>query len=285
MLASDLCLLGGLFAMWVGIAKFCFAIFPCPDHLAKKDAKGKLSKTYYDYYGNYVSICHAVISILVCGFVVLKEGISFGAENTFAVKVAIYNTMAYFIYDSVISEYYGYNALPMTLHHVGALVGTGAVFVSGTSGMELALALCFAEISNPFNLSREILKHYKKESSKLYFQLSISFVSLFIVARFVVFPFIIAAMYPSATNLVLKITLGFVWFISWHWLFIIFNFALKEIKKAIDKSGAKGGKASAMNDLYATLSGLRKNKTFLFSYYLVAGWLSLGTLYFAHNKA
>jgi len=252
--------------------------------ISLRKKKGKANKTYYDYYGNYVSICHAVLCVIICGYVFFTEGVSYGAENTFAVKVAIFNTMAYFIYDTIISEYYGYNTLPMTFHHIGALVGTGTVFFSGTSGAELAYTLFIAEISNPFNLSREILKHYKKDNGKLYFQLSLLFVGLFILARFFIFPFIAWGLYPSATHIVLKITLGVLWFISWHWLFIIFNFALKEIKKSVDKKDAKPAKPTALDGLYNRLSGLRKNKPFLLSYYLFAGWISLGTLYMAHNK-
>jgi len=36
--------------------------------------------------------------------------------------------MGYFIYDILISEYYGYNSLAMTLHHIGSIMGTGVIF-------------------------------------------------------------------------------------------------------------------------------------------------------------
>jgi len=285
MIASDFALLSAFLAFWVGIAYFCFHFFSCPQHLLQKDQKGRLSKTYYDYYGNYVSLFHALISLCLSTAVVVTEGINFGQENSFRVKLSIFNSMAYFIYDTIISEYKGYNTMPMKLHHFGAIISTFTVFYLGTCGNELSAVLFFGEMSNPFNLYREILKHKKQEHTKIYFQSSLIFVAIFIIARFGLIPVFIANYFPAKSNLLLKITLGVIWFISWHWLFIIFNFVLKELKKVVDKKDAKTSKGTLLDTAYNRLSALRKNKIFLASYYLVAGWISLGTLYMTHPRS
>jgi len=285
MRSDDLLLLGGLFVMWVGISRICFTVFACPEHLQPKNNKGKKTKTYYDYYGNYVSICHAIIAMTICGYALLKEGISFGIENTFMMKLAISNTLAYFIYDSLISEYYRYNTLPMTLHHVGALLAAGSVIYYNKSGSELALALVLAETSNPFNLTREILRHWKQENSKRYLNVSLIFASLFIISRFALFPLFLTHFYPTHSLLMVKITIAFVWFVSWHWLFIIFNFAVKELKNFVQREDKDSDKRNMWNTPYIILSRLRKNKAFLISFYLGAAWMSFGTLYLSHPQA
>jgi len=285
MRSDDLLLLGGLFVMWVGISRICFAAFACPEHLQPRNNKGKKSKYYYDYYGNYVSICHAVIAMILGGYVILTEGVNFGIENTFIVKVAISNTLAYFIYDTLISEYHRYNTLPMTLHHIGALLCAGSVFIQNSGGSELAFGLLLAESSNPFNLTREILRHWKLESSKRYLNVSLAFASLFIISRFAFFPYFLTYLYPSNTIFMLKITFAFIWFVSWHWLFIIFNFAVKELKNFVQSEDKNSDKRNVWNMPYAVLSRLRKNKAFLVSFYLGAAWMSFGTLYLSHPRA
>lgn len=283
MVATDIAILVGYSAFWLGVSNLCFKSFPCPDHLLPKNNNGKKTKTYYDYYGNYVSICHAIIAMILSAYVVITEGLSYGLANTLAVKIAVYNSLVYFCYDTIISEYHRYNTLAMTLHHIGAVTSCAIIFFTGANGVEFLASLFIAETSNPFNLYREIMKHQKRESSKLYFKSSLAFASLFIISRFGFFPALLTKLYPSSSNIYLKSMLAFVWFVSWHWLFVIFNFAVKEIKVFSESNQKKTDENNIWNTVYIVLSSLRKNKTFLIAFYVGAAWLSFGTLYLSHK--
>jgi len=77
--------------------------------------------------------------------------------------------------------------------------------------------------------------------------------------------------------------IALVWFVSWHWLFVIFNFAVKEIKVFSESNQKKNDRNNIWGSLYLVLSSLRKNKTFLIAFYVGAAWLSFGTLYLSHK--
>jgi len=278
--------LGGLVLAWTAIAKVCFAVFDCPEHLKPKNNNGKKTKHYYDYYGNYVSICHAISAVILGLYAYSVEGVTYGAENAGISKLVVYNSFAYFLYDTIISEIKGYNTLPMTLHHATVLIGTGMIiFYYKAYASEISYALAVIEISNPFNLSREILRHKKQDGGKKYLNVSLIFTILFIITRFLIFPFNLFKIYSFTNNLFIEFLVGFIWFISWHWLFIIFNFALKEVKVFSERSAKRdGAKSNIWTNSYSTLVGLRKNKFFLGSFYLSATALSFGTLALLHGS-
>jgi hypothetical protein len=285
-MASDYVILGGFVLAWVVISRICFTVFSCPDHLKPKNNGGKKTKSYYDYYGNYVSIAHAVSAVILGFYAYHVEGVTFGTDNFGISKLVVYNSFAYFFYDTVISEYYGYNTLPMTLHHATVLIGTGMIiFYYKQCASEVSYSLAIIEISNPFNLGREILRHKKQENTKMYLNTSLIFTILFIVTRFLVFPFHLFKIYSFTSNLFIELLVAFIWFISWHWLFVIFNFALKEIKVFSERSAKKdSAKANVIASSYSKLVGLRKNKLFLAGFYLSATALSFGTLALLHNS-
>jgi len=185
-----------------------------------------------------------------------------------------------FIHDTIASTLLGYLTGAMAFHHLASFLVTFSVFYLQSCGSEVATGIFLAELSNPCNLTREILKHFKLDKTKLYMFLSFGFAGIFAIARFVILPFFLAALYPAPTHLAVKIMAGLIWFVSWHWLFIIFGFALKAIKEA-----TANGKPNGWTTAYAAFSKARKNKVFLASYYLGAAWLSFGTIYLAHGKA
>jgi hypothetical protein len=65
-------------AIWTIIGKSCKLTFSCPKDLDPKNNEGKKTKKYYDYYGNYPSIIHAISSVLLGLFGILNEGATFG---------------------------------------------------------------------------------------------------------------------------------------------------------------------------------------------------------------
>jgi len=219
-------------------------IFPCPEHLSPKGAKGKKSKTYYEYFGHYASMVHALSSLVLATIVLKSEGVHFGQETSFIAKIAVLNSMGYFIYDAIYTLYAGFGNFPIILHHVMAIIMCGIVFLTGKNGNEYSVILIVGELSNPCNLIREIMKHFKKDNTRAYLQVSLGFVGIFIIMRFVVCPIWVIQMYPAPSDIIFKVAGAIVWFVSWHWLFIIFNFALKEMKKAITKKDAKTQQAS-----------------------------------------
>jgi hypothetical protein len=280
MLADSL-LLGSLTALYFAVSKLSFAYIPCPEQLQPKNTKGKRTKEYFDYYGNYISMVHAYSSLLLTAYVLLAEEFAFNAPSTPAMKVAIYNSLAYFSSDMIISIVYGYMSAPLALHHIGSILCTGTVFFVQAGGSEVALGIFLAELSNPCNLTREVLKYFKKDKTQLYQLMCVGFIGTFVIARFFIIPLFLAKLYPSSSLLAIKFMFALVWFVSWHWLFIIVNFGIKAAKDSLDASV----KTSPILTASAIMSKLRKNKVFLASYYLGTAWLSFGTLYLAHGKA
>jgi len=114
--------------------------------------------------------------------------------------------------------------------------------------------------------------------------MSIGFILTFVGCRFIVAPFYIAELYAAPTLISFKLMIALVWFVSFHWLFMIINFGVKALRDALE-GDAKSGKSGAFTTAYAILTKLRKNKAFMTSYYLGTAWLSFGTLYLAHSKA
>jgi hypothetical protein len=278
---NDYLVLGALVAVYMKTSSLIMANIACPEHLQPKNTKDKKTKDYYDFYGNYFSMVHAITSLILSSIALYSEGLVFNAPlSSWTMKLVAYNSLAYFISDTILAIYYGYIDTAMVIHHFASVICSGTVFLSQSCGSEQALGLIIGESSNPFNLYREILKHQKLEKSKLYFQMSIAFIATFVTCRFVIAPYYIALLYAAPTLLAIKAMIALVWFVSFHWLFMILNFGIKALRDATES-----GKPGIWTTAYAILTKLRKNKSFMAAYYLGTGWLSFGTLYLAHGKA
>jgi TLC domain. len=72
----------------------------------------------------------------------------------------------------------------MTFHHFAGIIVFGYSIYLQNSGSECVYAILLAEISNPFNLSREILKHFKEENTNKFHYVSLTFAVLFIITRY-----------------------------------------------------------------------------------------------------
>jgi hypothetical protein len=282
---NDYLALGALVAIYLKTSGVIMQKIACPEHLQPQNTKGKKTKDYFDYYGNYFSMVHAISSLSLSVIALYREGLTFNAPlNAWSMKIVAYNSLAYFIADTILASLYGYLDVAMLVHHIASVICSGTVFVTQSCGAEQALGLIIGEISNPFNLSREILKYNKQEKGKLYFQMSIGFIVTFVGFRFIIAPFYLAQLYAAPTQLSIKLMIALVYFVSFHWLFMIVNFGVKALRDALE-GDAKSGKGGVWTSAYALLTKLRKNKAFMTSYYLGTAWLSFGTLYLAHNKA
>jgi hypothetical protein len=278
---NDYLVLGALIAVYVKISGLIMAKIACPEHLHPRNTKDKKTREYFDFYGNYFSMVHAISSLILSSIALYNEGLVFNAPLTsWTMKFVAYNSLAYFISDTILAIYYGYLDTAMVVHHVASVICSGTVFFSQSCGSEQALGLIIGESSNPFNLYRETLKYHKLDKSKLYFQMSIGFILTFVICRFVIAPYYIAQLYAAPTLLPIKAMIALVWFVSFHWLFMILNFGIKAVRDAVEP-----GKPGVWTTAYAILTKLRKNKAFMSAYYLGTGWLSFGTLYLAHGKA
>jgi len=270
----------GAFTLCYTVAGYAFkAGVGCPKDLDPINNNGKKSKHYYDYYGNYTSITHAVLGFFLSSYVLLSEGVTFGEPTTTKASFALAHSMGYFIYDTIQSEYHRYNALAMTFHHIAALLIFGTGLWTNKYGNECIMIVCMGEVSNPFNLYREILKWYKEENTDAYHYTSVIFAITFILARFVIGTVWIANFYYGKTDFGFKFFATMLWYVSWHWLFIIINMATKEFKQRASKSAKNSG---FWDNAYAAFFKLRKSKKFTISYYLVTAILTFGMLVIAH---
>jgi hypothetical protein len=269
--AFSLCYTVGSYAIKAGI--------DCPKTLDPKNNNGKKSKDYHDYYGNYTSIIHAVLGFFLSMGIIFTEGATFGEPTSNQCHFVLAHSMGYFIFDSIQSEYHKYNALAMTFHHIGALLIFGFALLAQKYGNECIVIIAIGEVSNPFNLYREILKWYKEENTDKYHFTSVIFAIIFILARFVVGVFWIANFYISKTDFPFKLCSTLLWYVSWHWLFIIINMATKEFKQRATKTA---GKSNFWEDAYAVFFKLRKSKMFSISYYLITAFITFGLLVIVH---
>lgn len=280
---TDIPLYLGCFAFWLCVSKTCFTVFPCPDHLLPKNNKNKKTKAYYDYYGNYPSIVHAILAFIIGCYTLITEGLNLGETNSLLVKFVMIFSFTYFLYDTIISEYQRYNNTAMTIHHIVTLLITSYCLFKNSCGNEIIFALVSAEISNPFNLVREILRHHKRDGEALYLNCSLIFAALFIISRFGFVPWYLTHAYPGPTSFVIKFFAATVWFISWHWLFIILNFASKELKNVASKSDkSKGGFWGFFN---SALTRMRKDKKIMFSFYGIAFTITYVPLVLLHDSS
>jgi hypothetical protein len=282
---NDYLVLGALIGIYIKTSGVIMQKVACPEHLQPKNTKGKRTKDYFDYYGNYFSMVHAITSLIFSVYALSQEGLTFGTPvKSWTMKIVAYNSLAYFISDTILASIYGYLDAAMIVHHVASVICSATVFFSQSCGAEQALGLIIGESSNPFNLTREILKHQKKDKSNLYLQMSVGFIVTFVGCRFIIAPFFIAKLYAAPTLFIFKLMIALVWFVSFHWLFMIINFGVKAVRDALE-GDAKSGKSGVFTTAYAILSKLRKNKAFMAAYYLGTAWLSFGTLYLAHGSA
>mmetsp|Transcript_39370 Transcript_39370/g.35062 ORF Transcript_39370/g.35062 Transcript_39370/m.35062 type:complete len:283 (+) Transcript_39370:104-952(+) len=267
-----------LIPCWFGVLYASMKVIPCPENLHPKNNKGKIVRDYHKYYNNYPSIFHAVLSVILCTIYAISVGFTHGKDNDPLCNFIIANSLAYFIYDTICAEVLLKPDLAMRIHHLAGMSVLAAVLYIQNSGSECIGALLLAEISNPFNLYRDILKLRGEGDSDKFFQYSLTFASLFIFTRFIIIPIWLPFLYPGATHLLVKVFCGIVWFVSWHWFFIIISLATKAFKQR-----AKSAEESVWEKMYKLFFKLRTSKAFLASYYATALYLCFGTLYFSHG--
>jgi len=245
-----------------------------PKKIHPENTNGKKSKQYYEYYTNYVSMTHAFLSISLAFYALSTEGVSFGQPWSPMERFATYFSLSYFLFDTALNIYFGNCQGSMLAHHVVVLLILVYTVATGTGANELLGGFAVTEISNPFNLGRDQLKFHGMEDTKIFTVVGLAFALTFFVGRFVVFPFYFAEMVVSTGSIWIKLTAASIWFVSWHWLFMIVNLMVKMLYDAgsSDKSPSqnKGGIAW----LYGVLRTMRKNKVFLASYYVTTGMLS-----------
>ena len=91
--------------------------------------------------------------------------------------------MAYFVYDTILGEIYGTNDALMRFHHLFSLVG-GPTAILNKYGCSNAInGIIVGELSNPFMLTRVLLKTLNLSNHGLYTFAEITFAVVFIICR------------------------------------------------------------------------------------------------------
>ena len=194
-----------------------------PEYLPAKD--------YRDYQGQYVSILHSYMSVML-GLVVyiVEGGMRYEDPTSVLEVVAISNSLGYFIYDSIYAELFQIHDWPMRFHHLGALMACLSIFLSQMGGSVSMLGLVLTEISNPCILKRNLLKAEMKEETQEYVTYETMFAVLFILARVVIGTWYLLGVWGSSVNLVYKLTCCALYAVSLFWVFIILMKVVKKLK-------------------------------------------------------
>ena len=120
------------FAGYLISAGLISSLVRTPESLSRKEQK--------DHLGRYLSVLHAYVAVFLSSAVYIYEGgVDYNAPtNSLHLKVMAViptqNSLGYFIFDSVYSEFFHLNDAAMRMHHVFVLVGLLTLFLSTYGG-------------------------------------------------------------------------------------------------------------------------------------------------------
>lgn len=228
--------------------------YPHPFKVVKiRDSREK-RKIFYDYITSISSLVHAIAVIVASVIVLNKVGMHFDHPNINEENLIISFSIGYFISDTILGAYAGYNDILMLMHHAFGLFGLSYALIKQSYGNAIMCAFAIAEISNPFMILRKNFDKHRGAHSLSVF-CGIIFSISFIICRTVIFGYFMIPFISSKASLVVKIFAGLIWYLSLYWCYVIVNLLVKAF---MDMSNS-----IKLIELYGFLTKLRKNTTFL----------------------
>lgn len=201
------------YAFWVLffllVALILPRVTPVPDLLkAEFGPKAATSPQFYSFTSNFVSVFHAVVSLICSAYLLHADGLDYLRANTASQNNLFAFSCGYFTIDFLFGILQGYNDLATHFHHVFSISSFVYALIKGRYGDNLLWALVITEISNPFMLlSRNFEKMTRYQ--KLSFPFSIVFAGVFIYARTYLCTHFIPAMMFEPVSLYLKLQCSF----------------------------------------------------------------------------
>lgn len=140
------------------------------------------------------------------------------------------HTLGYFLYDMVFAEWFGVHDLAMRLHHIGSLVG-GWIFYQGSVGASITvICIIVEEISNPFILSRDILRLKGADSGFCYKLIEWCFVVTFVFFRLFGAHLALINTWITGVNWAIRFFMALVHCLGVHWVYIVLRLVSKRLR-------------------------------------------------------
>ena len=102
---------------WVTASMTRYLVKPPPKLDLSKDERSR-DNNRLEYQNHFISLSHAIFSIAVCCYSILKYPWQSGRDWYEIEKMAIKSSFCYFIYDTIYGLIYRYNDIWMNLHHM-----------------------------------------------------------------------------------------------------------------------------------------------------------------------
>jgi hypothetical protein len=191
---------------------------------------------YFDYFGQYVSIVHSLISLtLSLASYFYHRGVHYNAPFTVDQTYIFGHSIGYFLYDLAYGEVFGIHNInnAMRIHHVCTCLGGITCYMSPVGGASCLMCLVVTEIANPCNLTRQILTTQKKENTDFFKRLERVFAALFITSRLFIGTFLSYNMWASNISFLVKLCVSSVYGTGLFWIYLI----LRKIARLFVEAG------------------------------------------------
>ncbi|CAG9315343.1 unnamed protein product [Blepharisma stoltei] len=203
-------------------AVLSFLIKP-PEYLPQKEKR--------DFIGQHVSIVHSLNAILFSFAIYFYDGgLHYNDVTTITQAIALGHTVGYMVYDMLYSEIFSLFDWPMRIHHLAVLIGGNILMAATYGGSPSLICIIITEMSNPFNLSRSILKARHMEETKIYKVVELAFALIFLVNRCLFGSLVIYNAWASNIGFLVKTTMSIVHGVGIFWSYVILSMISKKFR-------------------------------------------------------
>jgi hypothetical protein len=201
-------------AGWFLLSIAARTIFPKPG----KEEDFKKRGEHHDYkffLSEYVSLAHAFYALSFDIFILTCTDSEANKPCNFWHYFVLYASTAYFLVDEIMETIDGTSDFLTHLHHAAVLFGGANHMMDYYSGHEFHLMLIVAEISNPFLITRTMLKIVKKDSGLIFDIAEYGFAVSFLFCRSILTHWLVYRIYEGDNVIVTsKVCVSFVNFIQ-----------------------------------------------------------------------
>ena len=255
--------------VWWVISETIKYVAGVPKKLQQIEDEKKRKIAIANYYGNFLSLAHAFFMISLSLNCLSLNPLVGSREFSGSELLLIKASFGYFVLDTLLGVQGGFNDLWMNIHHVVIFVCFLQALYYNNCAVELLLALLVGELTNPFNILRQIFEVLEQPSKSS--EMGKYFVVLFVPLRGVVSTLLgrWTIMNPDL-NYVLKVTVSSMLFVGFVWIWKIVNLGVKQL-------ATENPSNQSFQKVYAFFKSIRKYEiawnglTGLLSFY----WLGL----------
>ena len=239
----------GWVVVWQSTQWIVEYVVQIPPKIKQLDDTRQRRRATAEYHGYFLSLFHAVFMIVMCGYCILVNPIT-PNRPFLPVEILVFrSSFGYFIVETVNGYLKGFNDVWMNTHHFVMIACYSQAIVYDNCAVENCFAMLFGELSNPFNILRQVFDAWKEEKkSKI---MSIIFIILFIPLRVIVCPAICHnTIYNESLSYVLKLNSGMMVFVGYIWIWRVVNLGVKQL-------AAMNADSKAIQSVYTFVKSIR----------------------------